>query len=252
MCVLNNDLTIHSVGSDCGWWVLQDNFRLPSEEEIRKLVLPEDCCAFYSMQYAEQRLKDAGYGKSIKNVSDDDDEDDSEKILDDEVRIAPWTLTRTFANALRGKCQLEINGIADPTGCGEGYSYLRVPNKPSVKSKQDVKSKLDVKEKNAEAKSTRTVMGTDSDLRRLTLKDAKKLLRDFDVPEDEINKLSRWDVINMVRKKSTDAARTGEAAGMGKFARGAKYSLIEHQEKYKDECQRIFDLQTKYVLCLIF
>ena len=82
--------------------MLQDKFRLPSEEEIRKLVIPEDCCAFYSMQYAEQRLKDAGYGKSIKNLSDEEDEDDSEKILDDEVRIAPWTLTRTFSNALRG------------------------------------------------------------------------------------------------------------------------------------------------------
>ena len=103
-----------NIGSDCGWWVLQDKFRLPSEEEIRKLVIPEDCCAFYSMQYAEQRLKDAGYGKSIKNLSDEEDEDDSEKILDDEVRIAPWTLTRTFSNALRG----------------EIYAYLCMSNKP--------------------------------------------------------------------------------------------------------------------------
>ena len=88
-------------------------------------------------------------------------------------------------------------------------------------------------------------MGTDSDLRRLTLKNAREVLRGFGVPEETINSLTRWDVINLVRKLSTDAARTGEAAGMGKFARGAKYSLIEHQEKYKDECQRIFDLQTK-------
>ena len=35
-------------------------------------------------------------------MSDDEDEEDNEKILDDEVRIAPWTLTRTFFNALHG------------------------------------------------------------------------------------------------------------------------------------------------------
>lgn len=67
------------------------------------------------------------------------------------------------------------------------------------------------------------------------------------MPEADINKMMRWDVINMVRKLSTDKARLGEADGTGKYARGHKYSLIEHQEKYKEDCQRIFDLQTKLV-----
>ena len=31
---------------------------------------------------------------------------------------------------MRGKCQLAVTGAADPTGCGEGFSYVRVPNKP--------------------------------------------------------------------------------------------------------------------------
>jgi transcription initiation factor TFIID subunit 1 len=33
-------------------------------------------------------------------------------------------------SAMRGKCQLAVSGPADPTGCGEGFSYVRVPNKP--------------------------------------------------------------------------------------------------------------------------
>lgn len=32
---------------------------------------------------------------------------------------------------------------------------------------------------------------------------------------------------------------------MNKFARGSRFTVAEHQEKYKDECQRIFDLQNK-------
>ena len=145
---------------------------------------------------------------------------------------------------------MEINGIADPTGVGEGYSYLRVPNKPSVKKGDTAKdpAKGDTggpsnSTKPTEPKTTRPVMGTDSDLRRLTLKNAREVLRKFKIPEEKINSLSRWHVIDLVRKLSTDAARTGEVAGMGKFARGARYSVIEYQEKYKEECQRIFDLQ---------
>ena len=44
-------------GTDCNWWVLKAEFRLPTEEEMRAMVSPEQCCAFYSMQAAEQRLK---------------------------------------------------------------------------------------------------------------------------------------------------------------------------------------------------
>jgi len=32
---------------------------------------------------------------------------------------------------------------------------------------------------------------------------------------------------------------------MNKFARGSRFTVAEHQEKYKDECQRIFDLQNR-------
>lgn len=42
---------------DCNWWVLKNDFRLPSEDEMRALVTPEQCCAYLSMQAAEQRLK---------------------------------------------------------------------------------------------------------------------------------------------------------------------------------------------------
>lgn len=36
---------------------------------------------------------------------------------------------------MRGKCLLQLTGPADPTGCGEGFSYVRVPNKPTVSAK---------------------------------------------------------------------------------------------------------------------
>ncbi|CAH1267254.1 TAF1 [Branchiostoma lanceolatum] len=220
-------------GMDSNWWVLKPEFRLPSEEEIRAMVSPEQCCAYYSMLEAEQRLKDAGYGEKSLFAPEEDNEEEFQRNIDDEVRTAPWNTTRAFISAMKGKCLLAVMGVADPTGCGEGFSYIKVPNKPQ--SSKDDNSPQPVK---------RTVTGTDADLRRLSLKNAKQLLRKFGVSEEEIKKLSRWEVIDVVRTMSTEQARSGEA-GMSKFARGTRFSVAEHQEKYKEECQRIFDLQNK-------
>ncbi|XP_060106033.1 transcription initiation factor TFIID subunit 1 isoform X1 [Heteronotia binoei] len=221
-------------GMDSNWWVLKPDFRLPTEEEIRAMVSPEQCCAYYSMISAEQRLKDAGYGEKSFFAPEEENEEDFQMKIDDEVRTAPWNTTRAFIAAMKGKCLLEVTGVADPTGCGEGFSYVKIPNKPT-QQKQDDKEPQPVK---------KTVTGTDADLRRLSLKNAKQLLRKFGVPEEEIKKLSRWEVIDVVRTMSTEQARSGEGP-MSKFARGSRFSVAEHQERYKEECQRIFDLQNK-------
>ena len=34
-------------GIDSNWWVLAQDFRLPTEEEVRSLVKPEETCAYY-------------------------------------------------------------------------------------------------------------------------------------------------------------------------------------------------------------
>ena len=92
-----------------------------------------------------------------------------------QVRTAPWNTTRAYISAMKGKCLLQLTGDTDPTGCGEGFSYVKVPNKPQ--SREEAK----------ETPVKRTVTGTDADLRRLNLKDAKNLLKKFGVPESEVN-----------------------------------------------------------------
>jgi hypothetical protein len=64
-------------------------------------------------------------------------------------------------------------GPADPTGkAGEGFSYVRIPNKPTNKEEVEQQPK-------------RTVTGTDADLRKLPLKDARAILRQNGVPGEE-------------------------------------------------------------------
>ncbi|CAF3688741.1 unnamed protein product [Rotaria socialis] len=224
-------------GVHCNWWVLRSDFRLPSQEEIRQLVTPEQCCAYYSMQAAEQRLKDAGYGEKVLFAAVDDeaaDENDTSKI-EDEVKCAPWHTTKAYLDSLKGKCWLQLRGFSDPTGCGEGFSYVRVSNKPNARE--------------AEPETIQTkkmVTGTDADLRRLHLKEAKKILNKFGVSDSHVRNLSRWQIIDIVRTMSTARARDGEdGAAMAKFARGNRYSQMEYQEKYKEDCRKIFEVQNK-------
>nr|XP_018902266.1 PREDICTED: transcription initiation factor TFIID subunit 1-like [Bemisia tabaci] len=219
-------------GMDSNWWVIKPDFRLPTEEEIRAMVSPEQCCAYFSMIAAEQRLKDAGYGEKFIFTPQDEDDEEMQLKMDDEVKVAPWNTTRAYIQAMKSKCLLQLTGPADPTGCGEGFSYVRIPNKPTQSKEEQ------------EAQPKRTVTGTDADLRRLSLSNAKNLLRKFGVPEEEIKKLSRWEVIDVVRTLSTEKAKAGEE-GMTKFSRGNRFSIAEHQERYKEECQRIFDLQNR-------
>ncbi|KAL3880165.1 hypothetical protein ACJMK2_032430 [Sinanodonta woodiana] len=223
-------------GMDSNWWVLKPDFRLPTEEEMRAMVSPEQCCGYYSMLAAEQRLKDAGYGEKSLFAPDEDNDEEVQMKIEDEVKTAPWNTTRAYISALKGKCLLDLTGVADPTGCGEGFSFVKVPNKPQPR--EEGKETTPVK---------RTVTGTDADLRKLYLKDAKQLLRKFGVPETEIKKLSRWEVIDVVRTMSTEQAKANQDMGTGwtKFARGNRFSVAEHQERYKEECQRIFDLQNR-------
>ena len=222
----------HRTGHDSNWWVIKTNFRLPTEDEIRSMVSPEQCCSYFSMIAAEQRLKDAGYGeKSLLAPQDDDDEETSLK-LDVEVQVAPWNTTRAYILAMKQKCLLQLTGPADPTGpAGEGFSYVRIPNKPT--NKEDI-----------ENQPKRTVTGTDADLRKLPLKEARAILRQNGVPEEEIKKLSRWEVIDVVRTLSTEKVKAGDE-GDHKFSRGNRHSIAEHQERYREDCQRIFDVQNK-------
>ncbi|CAF0887548.1 unnamed protein product [Adineta steineri] len=224
-------------GVHCNWWVLRSDFRLPSQEEIRQLVTPEQCCAYYSMQAAEQRLKDAGYGEKVLFAAVEDeaaDENDQSKI-EDEVKCAPWHTTKAYLDSLKGKCWLQLRGFADPTGCGEGFSYVRVSNKPNAREVEP-----------EAVQSKKMVTGTDADLRRLHLKDAKKILNKFGVSDSFVRNLSRWQIIDIVRTMSTQRARDGEdGASMAKFARGNRYSQMEYQEKYKEDCRKIFEGQNK-------
>ncbi|KAF9106734.1 hypothetical protein BGX29_008592 [Mortierella sp. GBA35] len=115
-------------GNNTGFWKLKGNTPLPSEEEIRKLVTPEMVCLYESMLVGQRHLLDAGYGKAADGEEDNANED-TESNMDIEEQLAPWITTRNFINATQGKAMLKLWGAGDPTGRGEGFSFVRISMK---------------------------------------------------------------------------------------------------------------------------
>lgn len=104
--------------------------------------------------------------------------------MEDEVRAAPWNTTRAYLAAQRGGCFLELHGPADPTGCGEAFSYSRTSAKPGALFRlAGGEARGLLKHKN--------VTGTDADLRKLRLREAREMLRGFGISESELATFKR-------------------------------------------------------------
>ncbi|KAL3087271.1 hypothetical protein niasHT_020534 [Heterodera trifolii] len=220
------------------YWVLREDYRLPNREEVSNMVTPEMYCAYASMLAAEQRLKDAGYGEKYLHVPENADDSDDQLNMEDEIKCAPWNATKSYISAMKGKCFLDQTGVADPTGTGLGFSFVRVSTKPQKPPKEEV-------EKEAPKK---LVTGTNADLRKLSLKEARQMCREFGLTDEEIGSLERWDVIDVIRTLSTQAAQGTSDSQVSRFARGnARANFADMQNKHKEHCQQVFERQNKWL-----
>ena len=141
-------------GRDSGYWLMRANAPALAEDELQQLVTPELVCQYESMLVGQQRLLDTGHAAGALGAPEPDalgsathaadasafSEDEPEQQQDDELRLAPWHLTSNFLLATQGKAMLELHGIGDPTGIGEGFSFLRVPLKAQIASRQAFES----------------------------------------------------------------------------------------------------------------
>lgn len=113
-------------------WVLKPTSSLLSEEDLRRIVTPEQVCQYESMLAEERRLKDAGIILAATEEEGGEEE---------ELKMTVWNCTRNFVNAVAGKGMLEISGSGDPTGIGEGFSFVRVRKKDKEGEEEGEKEK---------------------------------------------------------------------------------------------------------------
>uniref|UniRef100_A0A0R0KEU6 Transcription initiation factor TFIID subunit 1 n=1 Tax=Glycine max TaxID=3847 RepID=A0A0R0KEU6_SOYBN len=233
--------------------VKKRNFRIWSEDELRKMVTPELVCAYESMQAGLYRLKHLGITETHPtNISSAMSRLPDEAIalaaashIERELQITPWNLSSNFvACTSQGKEnieRMEITGVGDPSGRGMGFSYARAPPKAPVSSAM-------VKKKAAANRGGSTVTGTDADLRRLSMDAAREVLLKFNVPDEVIAKQTRWHRIAMIRKLSSEQATSGvkvDPTTISKYARGQRMSFLQLQQQTREKCQEIWDRQVQ-------
>ena len=80
-----------------------------------------------------------------------------------------------------GKCMLQLYGPADPTGCGEGMSFVPVP----------------LRQMGEQQSSRKQVTGSSADLRKINLDYAKNLLYRLGVSKVEV-----WEPIHICNNSS--------------------------------------------------
>lgn len=129
---------------ETGVWVPLPGQVVPDAETLRTWVKPEDVCVLDSMQVGVQYLRDLG----ILNGKDGDDEKDVEEDANIELQLAPWRATKNFLGATQGKAMLKLHGEGDPTGRGEGFSFVKTSMKGGFQALgESVEDKIDAKKR---------------------------------------------------------------------------------------------------------
>ena len=123
-------------GADQGYWRLKLADKLPSYDQIRRMMSPEDVCLLEVMMWGQQQFEDVDKFKRERLDSLDranngnakkEKETGSEETLNQQ--LAPWNTTRNFIQATQGKAMLQIHGIGDPSKEGEAISFLKISMK---------------------------------------------------------------------------------------------------------------------------
>jgi hypothetical protein len=124
-------------------WEMKPGEAIPDEETVRTMIKPEDVCLLEAMQVGQQHLLDAGFTKE----DDDSENDEGKEGQSIEQQLAPWYTSRNFSNAASGKAMLKLHGDGDPTGRGEGFSFLKTSMKGGFRALgQSVEDTLKAKE----------------------------------------------------------------------------------------------------------
>lgn len=162
---------------------------------------------------------------------------DTCKFIFEELQLTPWHMTGEFIEVHKkgeGTGMMKLTGLGDPSGVGEGFSFLReMDSKPSKSVGQQGQLNNQIKK----------ITGTEDDLRKLTMKQMAALLRSYGMAQKQIDTLKRWDRVHVIRDLSTKAASDGIGDGLERFARGEKMKLSEQKQVYRKRIQVIWKRQ---------
>ena len=235
-------------------YALNPEYRFEHEKEIQKMCTPEDICAYESMRHAITELMQDRTPEQVKRMKkllavDFQSLTNAVTILvrhakgkrarDLEriellLQMQPWSVTREFLAYAAGKGVLHIdNSKKIRKETGKFWHYVRRLTKPPPP--EELRPKV----------QPGTVTGTAADLRKLTMPQAARILRNFGIEDEVILKLERWKRIGLIRELSGAATADGNAThqNMSRFARSIKLSEVQQVEELKETSNFLFKRQ---------
>lgn len=133
-------MEFHRTGPHQNYWRLKTTIKMPTKQEMTRIVEPEQVVLSEGMTVGSQRLMDSGYGKADFLDADKDEDDNQKKSI--EQQLAPWMTTKSFVSAANKGTLMKLHGDGDPTGRGEAFSFIRTSAKtPFVKAGEDPEAK---------------------------------------------------------------------------------------------------------------
>lgn len=113
------------------------------------------------------------------------------RFISERLVFAPWNTTEAFVRSVIEKDNLgkiELQGVGDPSGRGEGYSFKRIIRMDNEAAPPPGSTKL---------------VGTDKDLRKLKTQESINLVVKLGVSLKEATAMRRWDRISIIRGKES-------------------------------------------------
>lgn len=177
---------------DTGVWDVHPGQVVPDADTLRGWVKPEDVCLLDSMQVGVQRLQDLGLAKEGGGKEGVDDEKDVGENANIEIHLAPWRATKNFLSASQGKAMLKLHGEGDPTGRGEGFSFVKTSMKGGFQALgESVEDKIEARKKRENGGHSYNVAkqqrAYDEFIRRIWEKQKKSLSSNLEVEDEEMD-----------------------------------------------------------------
>ncbi|KAK9820491.1 hypothetical protein WJX72_010852 [[Myrmecia] bisecta] len=232
-------------------YVLRLGAQPPVEGELRKMITPDQWCAYESKILSQIRTSAMGcrepdrinalpmdkFKLAAEQLPQDPTMAKAVAALELAARGTSWTLTDNFISCImEQRGALALQGPGDPSGRGRGVSFMKEARKPMEEAKPAGLQKREVG----------SIMGTAADLRRLSMDKAREALKKFGLQDEQLEGLTRWNLIALVRNFSSAAAADDSEIGKqfgSKYARATRMSQVELQLLRQRTCQQIFDRQ---------
>jgi hypothetical protein len=156
------------------------------------------------------------------------------KRIIEEIQLTPWNLSQNFLYCKNQQARMYLRGIGDPM-CGlGGINYIKMPQK--ISKYENFLLKKDYKNR-----SNDIVTGTNSDLRKLSMKNVHAKLKLYGYTEENLNRLERWDKIEILRDLANEQSSNAPYDDdLSMFSRNLRMTTEKQKEHYQKDINQIF------------